>query len=701
MLALLAARLLVTPALAADIVDYSNTFNAYASNPFTGTDGWVSYYSSDPWSTLYGTTVYCTTDNSGGTWGSGGAADNHLVYTSASWSDFTYDATIYSTDDDTIGLSFRFQSASNTYLLLFTKGGSYPGTGTGAELTGSTGARLYKVVAGSATLLASSASTYSTSNTHDVRIVVDGSSIDVYFDDDRNGVYEAADHIISTTDSALTSGEIGLYCYNNGSSTSGGCAFDDVVVSLPDTDSDGIADVDDNCPDDSNATQADADGDGDGDACDDDADGDGYTSTAAGGTDCDDARAAVSPVGTETCSTAYDDDCDGSINDSGATGCTTRYYDGDADSYGDTATLCTCTASGAYTATVGGDCDDTVSTVSPAGTEVCDGVDQDCDGTADDSAVDRDTYWLDADGDTYGGPTSTLSCDTPVGYVADATDCDDGDATVSPAGIETCDDVDQDCDGAVDEDAVDPATWFADADADGFGDPGTTALGCIVPDGYVDDASDCDDAAAAVNPTAIEVCNEVDDDCDGTIDISVADGFTAYADTDGDGFGDPAAPFIVCALQDGFVMDATDCDDTDAGAHPGAAEVANGRDDDCDGRADNGLDTDGDGLDDYDEREEYGTDPTVADTDGGGVDDGTEVRTDGTNPLDPSDDIGVDPTDDTGEPADDTADPSGDDTGSIARTGGFWGGAACNTGVGPPGWLALAVAGLLVRRRRA
>ncbi|MDP2306557.1 MAG: putative metal-binding motif-containing protein [Pseudomonadota bacterium] len=709
MLLLLAAR----GALAADIVDYSNNFDAYTTASFSGTGGWVSLYALDPWSTASSGAVFAKTDDSGGTWGSAGALDNHLVYTSESWSDFTLDARVYSNDDDALGLSFRFTDASNFYIVLFVGGDGYPGTGTGARASGVAGARLYKVVAGSATLLDSSTSTFTLGATHNVRIVASGSSIEVYFDDDRDGVYQVADNILSVSDTAFTSGEVGFFCYDNGiSSVGGGCAFDDLVVSIPDADGDGDADIDDNCPSVSNPTQADADGDGQGDACDTDADGDGYGALASGGTDCDDTRATVSPADVETCSTAYDDDCDGSTNDAGATGCTTRYYDADADTYGSTATLCACTASGYYTASRGGDCDDFRGSVSPARSEICDGVDQDCDGSVDEDATDFETFWIDADGDTYGGAASTVACDAPAGYVADTSDCDDGDAAISPEGVESCDGVDQDCDGAVDDDPSDPSAWFLDADVDGFGDPGTIALGCAAPDGYVGDATDCDDGDGLVSPDGLELCNGRDDDCDGEIDVGATDAFTAYADLDGDGFGDPDAPVVVCDLEGLYVTDATDCDDADAAAYPGATELPNGRDEDCDDRADDGLDTDGDGLDDYDEREVYGTDPLLADTDGGGVGDGAELAN-GTDPLEPGDDLGggddtgdTDVPDDTGDTdvPDDTGDtdvPDDTDDPIAGRTGGFWGGASCDSGAGAPAWLGLVAVGFFVRRRRS
>jgi hypothetical protein len=446
MLVLLAAR-----ALAADIVDYSEDFDTYAGATFTGTDGWQSYYAADSWSTLLGGTVYALTDDSTGTWGSGEAMDNHLVYTSATWSDFTLDATIHSDDDDTMGLSFRFQDEENFYLLFFVGGGFYPDTGAGTTTnTTLAGARLYKVVLGSATLLASSATTYTQYATHDVRIVASGGAITVYFDDDRNGVYEPADLLLSATDSTFSDGYVGLYCFNNGEYAGAGCAFDDLVVSIPDTDADGIADERDDCPADANADQADLDGDGDGDVCDTDADGDGYPSIAAGGTDCDDTLAAVSPVATETCATTADDDCDGSVNDEGAVGCTTRYLDADGDSWGADTSSCACAAAGSYRVLRAGDCDDTTATVSPDAIEVCNGIDDDCDTTVDIGATDATTRYTDADGDGYGNPGSaTLACDT-FG-VADGTDCDDTDASIFPGAEERLNDRDDDCDGDADD----------------------------------------------------------------------------------------------------------------------------------------------------------------------------------------------------------------------------------------------------------
>jgi hypothetical protein len=112
--------------------------------------------------------------------------------------------------------------------------------------------------------------------------------------------------------------------------------------------------------------------------------------------------------------------------------------------------------------------------------------------------------------------------------VADDTDCDDTDAAVNPGATEVCDDadVDEDCSGAADDaDAgVDTSTQtetWPDLDGDGYGDLDATSVWyCDPPSDTVADGTDCDDDDDTVNPGATEVCNGVDDDCDGAIDTS-------------------------------------------------------------------------------------------------------------------------------------------------------------------------------------
>ena len=216
-----------------------------------------------------------------------------------------------------------------------------------------------------------------------------------------------------------------------------------------------------------------------------------------------------------------DNDCDGST-DEGVT--TTFYADDDGDGYGDTGTTAAaCTAPSGYVAAAG-DCDDAEADANPGEVEVCDEIDNDCDGVVDTDATDRQIFYADADGDGYGDPDADeAACAEPSGYVEDDGDCDDGDAAISPDADEVCDDVDNDCDGDIDDadsslDTGTGLTWYADADGDGFGDPGVVQDACEVPSGYVADDTDCDDGNADANPDGEEICSGADADCDGVVD---------------------------------------------------------------------------------------------------------------------------------------------------------------------------------------
>ncbi|MFZ1632946.1 MAG: MopE-related protein [Chitinophagales bacterium] len=326
-----------------------------------------------------------------------------------------------------------------------------------------------------------------------------------------------------------------------------------------------------------------------------DVDGDGYTSDV----DCQDNNAAINPGAAEICN-GIDENCDGNIDE----GVQTTYYaDADGDTYGDAgSTTMACSMPEGYVEDAT-DCNDGDAAINPAATEVCNGVDDNCDGNIDEGLT-FTTYYADADGDTYGDAgSSTSTCDgAPEGYVSDATDCNDADAAVNPGATEVCNGIDDNCDGNIDE-GLTFTTYYADADGDTYGDAGSSTTTCDgAPEGYVSDATDCNDADAAVNPGATEVCNGIDDNCDGNIDEGVQN--TYYADADGDSYGDAGSTTMACSAPEGYVSDATDCNDGDASVNPAGTEVCNGIDDNCDGNIDEGVqstfyaDADGDGYGD-------------------------------------------------------------------------------------------------------
>src|SRR5687768_8873567 len=95
--------------------------------------------------------------------------------------------------------------------------------------------------------------------------------------------------------------------------------------------------------------------------------------------------------------------------------------------------------------------------------------------------------------------------------------------------------------------------WFAVVACGGGGD----ADG----DGFAFTAGDCDDADPAISPDAVEVCDGVDQDCNGVPDDAPSDGETYYADDDADGYGDDERTLVACALPDGYAAEGGDCED--------------------------------------------------------------------------------------------------------------------------------------------
>ena len=291
----------------------------------------------------------------------------------------------------------------------------------------------------------------------------------------------------------------------------------------------------------------------------------GYVAAAG---DCDDANADVSEGATEICN-GEDDNCDGSV-DEGDAAPTTWYADADSDRFGDDETTTdACTQPEGYVA-AGGDCDDASATVHPGATEVCNDADDDCDGEPDDGAVDKLQWWDDADNDGFGAGDPTLSCYAPGDtWVLQPGDCDDTTDARYPGNTEVCDELDNDCDTNVDDDAVDANTWYRDADADTYGWADTSVKSCAAPAGYVADADDCDDLAASAYPGGTEVCDGLDNDCNSAADDDATDALTWYADTDGDGAGDPDSSVVACEAPSGYVANDLDCDDTDSSRYDG------------------------------------------------------------------------------------------------------------------------------------
>jgi predicted outer membrane repeat protein len=248
--------------------------------------------------------------------------------------------------------------------------------------------------------------------------------------------------------------------------------------------------------------------------------------------------------------------------------------------------------------TVDLDCNDQDAAINPSATEICNGVDDDCDGFTDDSsATGQSTFYFDLDGDGYGLSTvSVEACDAPNGYVADNTDCDDNKASVNPGAVEICDGLDNDCNTAVDDNVPNPDTWYQDSDGDGFGDSATVLIQCNAPTGYVGVAGDCDDTDATVSPAASEICNNVDDDCNGDIDDNAVDGDLWFEDSDGDNFGNPLETVRACSVPAGYTENNTDCNDNNADTFPGAPEECTATVDyNCDGQAGD-PDSDNDGF---------------------------------------------------------------------------------------------------------
>ena len=309
--------------------------------------------------------------------------------------------------------------------------------------------------------------------------------------------------------------------------------------------------------------------------------------------DCDDTDASIHPYQVELCDD-IDNNCNGIVDELVNQ---YYYYDGDGDGYGDYATFIQACEPIANFVDNDDDCDDIDSAMHPNATEYCNQRDDDCDGVIDEDSVDAPLWYYDVDGDGYGSGFITMyDCQQPTHYVDNNADCDDTRPTVFPGGVEYCNSLDNDCNGLIDDNPVNGVYWYADYDNDDYGDPVQSIYQCTQPFDHILNNTDCDDGLDDVHPNADEYCNGEDDDCDGVVDNDAVDATVYYLDSDGDGFGDATQILLACEEPEGYVLDNTDCDDGNNTIYPGAHELCDGIDQNCNGTNFYELDLDGNGL---------------------------------------------------------------------------------------------------------
>ena len=261
------------------------------------------------------------------------------------------------------------------------------------------------------------------------------------------------------------------------------------------------------------------------------------------------------------------------------TSCSVQVYlDQDGDGFGDPeALLESCQAEVPGYVSNNADCDDSSALVSPDAVELCDQVDNNCDGETDEG-FQINTWYPDLDEDGFGDDASGVStCSAPPNLILQGGDCDDLDPEVNPDRPEVCDGIDNDCDNNIDDadpDLIAASTlpFWPDTDADGYGDFAASAVNaCEAPAGHIDNREDCDDTLPAVNPGGVEVCDGLDSDenCNGLVDdadptVDPASLGSYWLDADGDGWGDPNVLASACDSPAGHVPNDLDCDDSSA-----------------------------------------------------------------------------------------------------------------------------------------
>jgi len=314
--------------------------------------------------------------------------------------------------------------------------------------------------------------------------------------------------------------------------------------------------------------------------------------------DCDDDNADINPRSIELCD-GIDNNCDGMADENSSE--TIYYRDADGDGFGIASDNQTACAQPTGYVIDSGDCDDNNPNVNPLAAEQCDQLDNNCNGSIDENVSDA-RYFRDQDGDGYGITTDFINaCSAPAGYTREAGDCDDTNPDINPGAEDPCDGLDNNCNSSIDENAL-VQTYFLDEDGDGFGNNNNTRESCIELAGYVLQGGDCDDNNANVNPEGDELCDQLDNNCNGEADENIAE-MVFYRDADRDGYGNPDNTFIACNPPTGFILQGGDCNDGDSDINPGTPDLCDGLDNNCNGSLDEDavsqtyyLDNDGDGF---------------------------------------------------------------------------------------------------------